>query len=276
MMLWGVISILAVSLLCRIFFQIREKREEADGRDGLCRTTGNCEVQADAAESVVTSAGKLAVLADGIGRENTGKVCANLAVQEFKEAFLAYRTLHNPKYFFERTMYGVHKNIQRVLEERCGGASVGVVFLADGLLYYGLAGQVKIAILRGEELIPLCEGQTIGALAQRAYQDGKLGRQETIWAMEDKQVWNYAGRDGFCQMEVCEVPVRLKSGDLVVMMTKGVFEEVSFSEMEKILSARLLTAQEKAEKIVRKAEKSPAKDKENGSILVLQTDGAMR
>ncbi len=276
-MIWQItIFLLVISAIARGIFQMLGDQETYDASDGIGQTTGNKDVQADAMELTITEAGKLAVMADGIGKENTGKVCAGLAVKEFMEAFSFYKTVHNPAYFFERTMYSIHKNMQKVLEERHGGASVGAVLLKEGRLYYAMAGQIKIVMLRNGELIPLSEGQTISVLAQRAYKDGKISRQDTIWSMEDEGVWNYVGKDGFHQMEVCEVPVELKKGDLVVMMTKGIFEEVSSADLEKILANPALTAQEKADRIIRKAEWSNAADKENGSIMILLTDGAMR
>lgn len=271
--------ILGVLLFCcvgRGILQLFHDRPEGDAKDGTAQTTGNKEIQADALEVRIGSAGKLAVLADGIGKENTGKVCAALAVKEFMDAFALYRSLQNPGYFFERTMYALHRSMQKVLEERQGGASVGVVFLAEGNLHYAMAGQIRIALFRGGELIPLCECQTVDVLAKRAYQKGKLGRQETIWSLQDKNLWNYVGKDGFCQMELCEVPVQLKKGDLAVMMTKGIYEEVPFAQIERILADKMLTAQGKADKIVQCADRALAQDRENGSIMVLLTDGAMR
>lgn len=271
-----IVFLLIISVIARGIFQLLGDNVTYDAADGMGQTTGNKEIQADAMHISITTAGKLAVMADGIGKENTGKICAALAVKEFTEAFSFYKVLHKPEYFFERTMYSLHMNMQKVLEERHGGASVGAIFLAEGKLYYAMAGQIRIALLRNGELIPLSEGQTIGVLAQRAYKDGKISRQETIWSMDKTDVWNYVGKDGFHQMEISEVPVELKKGDLVVMMTKGIFEEVSYAELEKILANTALTAQEKADRSVRRAEWSDSQDKENGSIMVLLTDGAMR
>ena len=271
-----ILGMLAVCCILRGILQILQERPIYDAKDGVSQTTGNREIQADAFEIKITADGKLAVLEDGIGKENTGKVCASLAVKEFVEAFSLYRSLNNPRYFFERTMYGLHRSMQKVLEERQGGASIGVVLLAEGKLHYAMAGQVKIALFRGGDLIPLCESQTVDVLAQRAYQQGRLSRQETLWSLQDKKLWNYVGKDGFCQMEACEVPVELKRGDLVVMMTKGIYEEVPFAEMEQILGNEMLTAQGKSDKIVQCVDRSMEQDRENGSIAVLLTDGAMR
>ncbi len=276
MMAQVILFVLVICCIVRGILQLVDVQPEIHAQDGMAQTTGNREIQADAVNIMITEAGKLAVLADGIGKENTGKVCADLAVSEFMEAFSFYKSLQNPIYFFERTMDSLHRNMQKILEDRQGGANVGAAFLADGRLYYCMAGQIRIALLRKGELIPLSDGQTIGVLAQRAYQEGRLSRQETIWSLADKDVWNYVGKDGFCQMEVCETPICLKKGDLVVMMTKGIYEEVSYAEIESILTYEVLTAQGKAERIVRLADNSASQDKDNGSVTVLLTDGAMR
>lgn len=142
------IFLLIVCAIARVAFGMMKGKVVYDASDAMGQTTGNREVQADAMDISITSAGKLAVMADGIGKENTGKICAALAVKEFVEAFSFYKTLRNPEYFFERTMYSLHMNMQRVLEERHGGASVGVVFLAEGKLHYAMAGQIRIALMR--------------------------------------------------------------------------------------------------------------------------------
>ena len=118
-----ILSVLVVCCAVRGILQLVQGRPAYDAKDGAAQTTGNREIQADAYEIKITAAGKLAVLADGIGKENTGKVCAALAVKEFAEAFSLYRQLNNPRYFFERTMYGLHRNMQKVLEEKIGRAS---------------------------------------------------------------------------------------------------------------------------------------------------------
>ena len=46
--------------------------------------------------------------------------------------------------------------------------------------------------------------------------------------------------------------------------------------MEQILGNEMLTAQGKADRIVQCVDKSMDQDRENGSIAVLLTDGAMR
>ena len=91
-----IIFLLTAGLAARFIFGLSGDKVTYDATDGRGQTTGNKEVQADAMDISITSAGKRAVRADGIGKENTGKVCATLAVKEFIEAFSFYKSRNSP------------------------------------------------------------------------------------------------------------------------------------------------------------------------------------
>lgn len=93
--------------------------------------------------------------------------------------------------------------------------------------------------------------------------------------MDEKRIWNYLGMDGFREIELCEQPVRLKPNDTVLMASKGIFEELSWAEMEDIL-LNGKTVQEQAEEMIRKAESKLNPEMDNGSVLLLnvQTEAA--
>ncbi|MEY8356570.1 protein serine/threonine phosphatase 2C family protein [Lachnospiraceae bacterium 54-53] len=245
--------------------------QEAKGEEAVSQTTGNQELQADVAGIEKSRAGTLAVLADGIGKANTGKVCAGIAADTLLDGFQPYRVLHNPEYFFKTSFCEANRRIQKTIGERRGGACLGAVFVNGVTLHYGLAGDIRVALFRNQELIPVSRGQTLDVLALNAFEKGLLSRPETIWTMEDKQVWNYLGMDGFRQIEVCENPIRLKPGDVVLLITKGIFEALSWAEMEDILLGDL-TLKEKADGIVMEAEGKKGLEKENGSVLLLRAE----
>ena len=261
-------------LLYRCFWQWKEQSDagEKDFSVGIAQTTGNHQVQADMAQVWSNRAGTMAVLADGIGTSNTGVVCAQVATDTILDRFEPYEALNDPAYFFKTTFFEANRRVQRTIGERRGGASVGAVFLERRYLHYAVAGDIRIAILRGEEMIPLSKGHTIDVLAAQAYEDGKLSRQDTIWSMEEKRIWNYLGQDGFHEIEICEQPIRLKAGDKVLLTSKGIFEELSWREMEDILIGTK-SMQELAEHIVSAAEQKENPQKDNGSIILIQKVG---
>ena len=77
-------------------------------------------------------------------------------------------------------------------------------------------------------------GQTIDVLAAEAYENGAISGQEAIWSMDEKRVWNYLGMDGFREIELCGQPIQLKIM-IRLIASKGIFEELSWGEMEDIL-----------------------------------------
>lgn len=239
---------------------------------GVSQTTGNRELQADRAQVQRTPAGVMAVIADGTGKMNTGQVCAQIAVDTVLDRFEPYCVLNRPDYFFRMVFYEANRRIQTTLGQRRGGASLGVVFANKTHLYYALAGNIRIALFRGGELIPLSKGQTLDILAAQAWKDGKISRQEAVWSMEEKRMWNYLGMDGFHEIETADQPIKTKPGDTVFLATCGVFEELSWSQLEDILTEEG-SLQEKADAVIRAAEQKADSQKENGSVVLLRTSG---
>ncbi|KSV58611.1 hypothetical protein ASU35_12105 [Acetivibrio ethanolgignens] len=236
---------------------------------GIGQTTGNKELQSDRARAERTSAGVLAVIADGIGKRNIGQVCAQIAMDTILDKYEPYTFLSQPDHFFRTAFYEANRRIQMTLEEAKGGASLGTVFVNETKLYYALAGNIQIALFRGGEIIPLSKGQTIAVLAEEAWKDGRLSRQEAVWSMDEKRLWNYVGMDGFCEIEVESQPILIKPEDMVLLATCGIFEELSWSEIEDIL-VKQGSLQEKAGEIVRATEQKEGTQKENGSVILLR------
>ena len=269
--LLGVSTTYVLLLFCRCLLGWSNKscRESTDPGIGVAQTTGSQQVQADVVQTWTNRAGTMAVLADGIGSANTGAVCAQIAADTVLDRFESYHELNDPVYFFRSAFREANNRIQKTTGERRGGASVGAAFLDRSHLYYAVAGNVRIAIMRGEEIIPLSKGQTVDVLAVQAYEEGKISRQDTLWSMDEKRVWNYLGQDGFREIEICDRPILLKQGDKVLLMSKGIFEEISWSETEDIL-VDSVSLQELAERMVDAAEQKKNPQADNGSVILLQ------
>lgn len=251
----------------------RKNTLEIDGilqvESAVYQTMGNKELQADRVQVYQNRAGVLAVVADGIGKSNTGQVCAQVATDTLIDRYEVYSSLSQPDYFFRTAFYEVNRRIQMTLEERKGGVNLGAVFIDNSHLYYALVGNIRIALYRGGELIPLSKGHTLDILAEQAWKDGKISRQQALWSIEEKRQWNYVGMDGFSVIEIEEKPIATKAEDVVVLTTCGVFEELSWSEIEDIL-VKPATLQQKAEEMMAIIEQKESTQKENGSVVLVK------
>ena len=249
------------------------RRRRGEESWGTAQTRGSREIQADMTEIRKTRAGVLAILADGIGRENTGRVCAQIALDAAADAYEPYEVLTNPEYLFRTVCREANARIQKTIGERRGGACLGLAFLGNGHLYYGVVGDIRIALYRGGELIPLSQGHTLDVLARQAYEAGRISKKEAVWSMEEKRRWNYLGMDGFREIEIPERPIRLKRDDLVVMVSRGIWQALSGADLEDLLAGGE-SPQEKARQIVWAAGRKPGDDKENGSAVILRAEEA--
>lgn len=272
LLFWGLGILVAVLIIIRLtLISLTPKTKREYDRWAFCQTTGNKEIQADCVQIYKNQAGTMAVLADGIGRENTGKIAAQVAADAILDTYEPYHILNNPEYLFRTAFLEAHSRVQRTIGERQGGASMGATFVSGKQLYYALAGNIRIALFRNGEIIPISKGQTMNVLAKDAYKGGQLSKQETIWSQEATRIWNYLGKDGFREIEVSKPPITLKSGDIVLMASQGIYEELSWAEIEEIL-LKDLTIRAKADSIVKEVEKKTAPDKENGTVLLLAAE----
>ena len=239
-----VLSILALSLgLCRFLVGLtgREKKCEI----GCCKTIGSREVQEDFYKVIKTKEGLLAVLADGMGKELGGKIAARKVTEVMAELFAEYNALDHPVYFFQKAFQTANREILKLFDDGRGSAVASAVMLKEGdfvgefpTLYYAIVGNVKTAVFRNGELIPVGTGHTINMLAENKYYSGDLTREDALSLLNETRVYNYIGRDDFKDIEFYDTPIQLKKNDVVVLMSDGIYEEMDWRELEEYLGQK--------------------------------------
>lgn len=263
--LTGTILILeVVKLLCR------ENRVEYEEENiGTCMTIGSREVQEDQFAVMNTDAGIMAVLADGAGKMYGGRIAAKTAVEVFVDIFRDYNAFNNPQYFFRKAFQSSNREILKAVgDEHRGSASVGCAMIRSGYLYYALVGNVKIGVFREETLVPVSVGHTVAVMAEKKFHEGKVSRQDTITLLENQRLYNYLGRDDFHDIEYFDAPIKLLNGDIVVLMSDGVYELLGLREVEAVLKGQC-GCQEKALRIIEKINQCADADKDNASVILI-------
>jgi serine/threonine protein phosphatase PrpC len=261
---------LFILLLAVIRFTDKEKGKVMRRfRVGKAMTIGTRQVQEDNYGICQSSEGFLAVLADGMGKNYGGKVSSKIAVDTMKDMFAGYQAVENPAYFFQRSFSRINNDILNQLEEGRGGASLGAVLIKDNFLYYAVAGNVKLAVYRKDDLIPLSTGHTIDMLVEDRFQKGSITREDALQLLENKRIYNYLGQDGFQEIEFFDTPVRLKEKDLVVLMSDGLYEGTEWRTIEELLAGKK-KCQQKALEIIEVINTDSRKEKDNASIVLVE------
>jgi serine/threonine protein phosphatase PrpC len=254
---------LAAALLA-ILFAVRERTAAASVSPdiGSAQTIGRREVQADASLVSASKTGYIMVMADGMGAEDLSVRIAEIACQAIEEQYSYYADRMNTALFFRSAMTIADKRVKNYLSGERGGVSLAIALITGERLYYALCGNARIYVLRKGELVSLCEPHIMRKFAETAYFAGRIDKETALSHLNDKRVYRYIGCEDFEPGEE-ELPVRLKVGDCVALMTDGVC--ISQRELVSALSGRD-TARKLARKIISVCEAMNCED--NASVTV--------
>ena len=214
-------------------------------------------------------AGAIMVLADGIGRGQGGRIAARITVDTFLDLYNEYQAFDKPQYYFRRAFQAANHKILNYLEERQGEAAAAVALVLDDTLYYAVVGDVRLAVYRQGDLVPVSEGQTIDIMAKHCYEKGNISKQAALSFLDEHRRYNFLGRDDFQDIEYFSKPMKLRKGDAVLLMTDGVFPAIRWVDIEDQLKAPG-TSKEKAYRIIEAVNQSKAAEKDNASVIIYQ------
>jgi serine/threonine protein phosphatase PrpC len=264
---WPHVLIGALALLLVILFVLRERTAKTVATQidlGSGQTIGKRELQADVCSVASSKTGYMAVVADGMGAERFGVKISQIACEAVEERFSCYEDHMNTALFFKNAMTVADKRIKNYLGGERGGVSLTIAVIMGNRLYYSYCGNTRLAVWRRGSLISLYAGNTMREFAEKAYLSGKLKREDAVRRLNDKRVYRYLGMEDF-RPEKEETPIRLESGDRIILMTDGVFESVGRTELAGILAEKG-SAQVLAEKVIAACEKAVCED--NASVVI--------
>ncbi len=269
LVIWLLVA--CVLLLDTVALYIRYPSRKKEGpMIGKSMTIGGREVQEDQIGDMETAAGVMAVLADGAGKAYGGRIASRTAVNTCLDIFSDYNAFYNPQYFFRKVFHCANKEILKVLgDDSRGSASMGCVMLRAGYLYYALVGNVKVCVYREGNLVPISSGHTVAVLAEQKFHEGTISREDALTLLNNKRLYNYLGQDGFKDIELFDAPVRMKQGDIAVLMSDGVYELLGTREIEAVLGKKA-DCQQKAYDIIELVNQAPGEEKDNASIILLE------
>jgi len=234
---------------------------------GFSKTPGNRQVNADEIDWAYYDEEIIFTVADGIGSGGKAQNAAMTAVRIISRVFERSGTGGNPAYFFVNCFKGVNSTILRYIPDGTAGASLLTAVIKDGLLYYALAGNCKLSVFRDGEFYEISEGHTFDVLVRRAFRRQEITRTEALEAIKESRLYNFVGKDGFRNLEVFDIPVSLKKGDIILLMTDGIYEFCSSDTLSEILSTGY-SCQALAKRITDTLDKENHPQQDNASVIV--------
>jgi serine/threonine protein phosphatase PrpC len=228
---------------------------------------GRREINADVFEWSVRQGKTLLVLADGIGTGTKGRTAALAATDSIARTFDLQGLLPNPAFYFKQAFANANEAVLRYVPDGTAGASVISALVSEGKLFYALAGDCRAAVFRRGSLIQLSEGQTLDVLAKDAFKRKEISREEALEVAQERRLYNYVGKDNFRDMELFDVPVVLKAGDHILLMTDGVYDYCPALDIEGVLRTGA-SCEQKAQSIMGLLTKQDHPQQDNATVVL--------
>lgn len=234
---------------------------------GNAQIIGNREKQDDSFGTSLRPYAAFAIVADGIGGYQDGKLASEIAVATYIDEFGKRDITENITYFFQKSAVMANGHIRDEFGEIKGGTTQVSIVIVEDRMYWSSVGDSNIAVLRNGRLIEVNRKENVKNWLEDQYYAGIIGREEAMGSATDKRLVNYLGFDGFKKACESDRPIYLKKHDKVLLYSDGV-ELLGQIELENILAKRC-GAQKQADLIMEALERNPARNKDNATIIIL-------
>jgi protein phosphatase len=174
--------------------------------------------------------GRLAVVADGMGGHQGGKVASTLAVDTVREAYLNHPA-GDPRESLRAAFQHAHAAIRdlalRSPELHGMGTTCTAAALLDSQLCYGHIGDSRLYLIRGYRISQLTQDHSRVA---RMVQDGILTPEEASVHPQRNVLTSAMGADS-ASSDFSDAPLPLQSGDVLLICTDGLHGLVNDQEL---------------------------------------------
>lgn len=175
--------------------------------------------------------GRIAVVADGMGGHQGGKIASAIAVETVRAGYLNYPN-GDPGQALRTAFENAHTAIQEHARQHPGLRGMGTTCTAATLierdLWYGHVGDSRLYLVRGDEIMLLTQDHSHVA---RMVQEGLITREEAS-VHPRRNVLTAAMGVETAKGDFSMTPLALLPGDILLMMTDGLHGLVNDHELQ--------------------------------------------
>lgn len=182
----------------------------------------------------------LLVLADGMGGHLHGELAAGSAIETFIESFGQYTQSPpaDPQAFLKETLHRAHERIMNFPHGETDGfpgTTCIAALIKDGKMYWGHAGDSRLYVFRDGRVFFKTRDHSI---VHQWVEWGIISTEEARIHPQRNQITNcLGGTDSVFYVEPGK-PVTLKSGDVVLLGSDGLWGPFSDQELAEAFSSR--------------------------------------
>ena len=242
---------------------------------GVAQTIGSREDQEDSYAisnwrdgRAIQRLGLLAAVADGVGGLDDGQVASNTLMRSLCEEFSRVDpTLPPQDRLLELTARGQQEVLRIVRSGRRCGTTLVAMLAKDDYVSTMSVGDSRIALYRAGTLLQLNREHVLGKESDEHQALTNSGGQTN--ARKRGAITSYIGMEGLRSLDRTLNPIRLVSGDRVLLMSDGVFGTLGDDELIAFLNREPQAA---AEGIIKAVEAKRKPHQDNATIVIVGLD----
>lgn len=196
--------------------------------------------------SLCEHSGVLLLLADGMGGMSEGGKASAIAVETLMQGFLGGALPSDPAVALASLIYEASRKIEAVHNS---GSTVIAALVRGGKLHFAACGDSRLALYRGGALLTLNREQNYAVLLDDRAARGELPYEEAASDTQRHALTSYAGSTSV-KVDRSLSPIALCPGDVIVLMSDGIFNALSENELCACLARDVYGAAEAIEQAI--------------------------
>lgn len=210
-----------------------------------------------------------AVIADGMGGLTGGAQISGMIADEMRDAYAAENRAEEPVPFLQQSLWRVNEAVnQYLLGKEPGGSTVIAAYIEDKKLYYCSVGDSRIYLWHKKRLCRLNVEHNYGRDLDELARRGVITEAEAKGDMRRAALTSYIGKGMLDQVDGNEIPIGLEKGDVVLLLTDGVFRTASEEELARCAGRE--SAEQIAQAIARAVVWEQKKHQDNYTVIAIR------
>ncbi len=243
--------------------------------------TGNRQYQQDAvyvSKSKILAANKktrvLGVVCDGMGGMADGGKASQTAIQMMVQGFVQIEKASsvNIPGFFRQGIQAIDKTIYNFPKEngKGSGTTMVAIIAEDNKLYWASVGDSRIYIIRGGSMKQVTRDHNYWLRLQEMVAAGQMSQEEAMGKRQKEALISFLGIGNVSLMDINTQPFEMQTGDTVMLCSDGITKTLPDEQIKKIITADIVSLEEKAKTLVRAAITNNTHSQDNTSVALLQ------
>ncbi len=182
----------------------------------------------------------IAVLCDGMGGMDGGDVASAISAKTLFDDYMKMSPTHLPD-FFLKEVKKIDKIVSGLTNEKNeiinSGSTLVSIAIENGNMYWVSVGDSRIYLIRGNKMAQITTDHNYYYLLRQQAENGIITFEEAENNPKGEALISYIGLGHDGEIGGNQKPIQLKSGDLILLCSDGLYKALSDQEIYDIASA---------------------------------------